>query len=446
MRGVEALSGAPPSSAATSTGSRQASSALPAPDVCAGIAWPISVNRRTLRVPETLSRRRRRCGPRARQVRRLAGLGLDRLQVRARRGPQPRQPVLQPARQLEQLVAEQVAPAGRALRRVAARDERAQQPVRGARHQAGLRRELRDAELVRAGERLEQVERSIERLHALCHAQRSIPLDRTYVPLCGRSNTMSSAPFHSTCSPSGRSWSTPSTIVRKWLPASWPTMLREHRAAVGEQQLGLADAAGVPQHLARGAGWLVAFSGVRSSPMSRSPSGIHADSPLQRTWMIFEWNGSMRSKAATVLGARSRLQLALEGESARGDRRASGGILSVGVRSLPGAGRRVAAPRSSVRTTRAAQPAADVGRDRVAVAQVLGARACTRRARSTSARSASAPGSIAPLRGDPEPLGGAAATSAAPTSGGRQRASPAAAQRRLRARDPAPRVAERRRP
>ena len=39
-----------------------------------------------------------------------------------------------------------------------------------------------------------------------------------------RSNTMSSAPFHSTCSPSGRSWSTPSTIVRKWLPASWPTI------------------------------------------------------------------------------------------------------------------------------------------------------------------------------------------------------------------------------
>ena len=37
--------------------------------------------------------------------------------------------------------------------------------------------------------------------------------------------------------------------------------------------------------------------------MSKSPSGIQADSPLQRTWMIFEWNGSRRSKAATVLGA-----------------------------------------------------------------------------------------------------------------------------------------------
>ena len=40
--------------------------------------------------------------------------------------------------------------------------------------------------------------------------------------------------------------------------------------------------------------------------MSRSPSGIQADSPLQRTWMIFEWKGRIRSKAATVFGARSR--------------------------------------------------------------------------------------------------------------------------------------------
>jgi len=39
-----------------------------------------------------------------------------------------------------------------------------------------------------------------------------------------RSNTMSSAPFHSTYSPSGRNWSTPSTMVKKWLPASWPTI------------------------------------------------------------------------------------------------------------------------------------------------------------------------------------------------------------------------------
>ena len=39
--------------------------------------------------------------------------------------------------------------------------------------------------------------------------------------------------------------------------------------------------------------------------MSRSPSGIQADSPLQRTWMIFEWKGRIRSKAATVFGARS---------------------------------------------------------------------------------------------------------------------------------------------
>src|SRR3954451_14067915 len=57
------------------------------------------------------------------------------------------------------------------------------------------------------------------------------------------------------------------------------------------------------QRIWPGAGWLVAFSGLPSRPMSKSPSGIHADSPLQRTWMILEWNGSRRSKAATVFGA-----------------------------------------------------------------------------------------------------------------------------------------------
>ena len=96
-----------------------------------------------------------------------------------------------------------------------------QQAVRGAGHEAGLRRELRHAELVGAGERLEQVERALERLDARL---RHVPLVRTLFRYA-RSNTMSSAPFQSTCSPSGRNWSRPSTIVRKWLPASWPTML-----------------------------------------------------------------------------------------------------------------------------------------------------------------------------------------------------------------------------
>ena len=38
-------------------------------------------------------------------------------------------------------------------------------------------------------------------------------------------NTMSCAPCQSTCSPSGRRFSRPSVMVRKWLPASWPTLL-----------------------------------------------------------------------------------------------------------------------------------------------------------------------------------------------------------------------------
>ena len=41
-----------------------------------------------------------------------------------------------------------------------------------------------------------------------------------------------------------------------------------------------------------------------------SPSGIQADSPLQRTWMIFWRNGSSASNASQVLGASSRSQRA----------------------------------------------------------------------------------------------------------------------------------------
>ena len=40
-----------------------------------------------------------------------------------------------------------------------------------------------------------------------------------------RSKTMSCAPSHSVISPSARRFSLPSTTVRKWFPASWPTML-----------------------------------------------------------------------------------------------------------------------------------------------------------------------------------------------------------------------------
>ncbi len=52
MCGVDAGKGSAPNSASTSA---QASSALPEPELWAGMACPISVNRRTLRVPETES-------------------------------------------------------------------------------------------------------------------------------------------------------------------------------------------------------------------------------------------------------------------------------------------------------------------------------------------------------------------------------------------------------
>ena len=111
--GSKAASGASPSSAAMSVGSRHASSALPAPDVCAGIARPISVNSRTLRVPghavdvdDVLpsSTTRFVVSPVSRWIASRCG----RAAVRSRC-----KPVLQPAGQLEQLVAEQIAPAGR---------------------------------------------------------------------------------------------------------------------------------------------------------------------------------------------------------------------------------------------------------------------------------------------------------------------------------------------
>ena len=48
----------------------------------------------------------------------------------------------------------------------------------------------------------------------------------------------------------------------------------------------------------------------KSSPVLMSPSGIQADSPLQRTWMILLRKGSSSSNAAHVFGAASRSQRA----------------------------------------------------------------------------------------------------------------------------------------
>ena len=125
------------------------------------------------------------------EVGRLAGLALDRLEVRPGGGPQALEAVLQAAGELEQLVAEQVAPAGGVLRGVTARDERGQQPVRGAGHQTGLGRDVGHAELVGRGEGLEQVERPVERLDALCgHFPQSV----THVPRYGLSWTRTGVP------------------------------------------------------------------------------------------------------------------------------------------------------------------------------------------------------------------------------------------------------------
>ena len=320
--------------------------------MCAGIACPISVNSRTLRVPGHGLDVDRVAALEHDEVRRLAGLVLDRLQVRAGGGAQPLEPVLQPARELEQLVAEQVAAARRALRRVAARRRAcraggarcwARGPVRAARSETPSSSALASASS-RSSARSSDWTRG-------CGTSRSLEQS---VPLCGRSNTMSSAPFHSTCSPSGRNWSLPSTIVRKWLPASWPTMLANMRAAVGEEDLGLAQAAGVPEDLARGrvAGGVLGLAVEADVEVAeRDPGRFAAPADVDDLRVKRQQALEGRDGLGRLLG----LQRALEGEGAGGDGqhgaaslRATGSAAAAAARL-----RQASAPRSSVRTTRA---------------------------------------------------------------------------------------------
>ena len=164
-------------------GSRQASSALPAPECAAGIARPISVNSRTLRVPGHAVDVDDVAALEDDEVGRLAGLGLDRLQVRPRGGAQALRGG--PAGRWSARAA--CSRAGSARWRGSARRSRARRACASSRcavlgHQTGLGRDVGHAELVRRGERLEQVERPVERLDALCgHCPQSVP----HVPRCG---------------------------------------------------------------------------------------------------------------------------------------------------------------------------------------------------------------------------------------------------------------------
>ena len=160
--------------------------------------------------------------------------------------------------------------------------------------------------------------------------------------------------------------------------------------------------------------------------------------------MILEWNGSRRSKAATVFGARSVSSFALEGEGAGGDAQhgarssQSDGVSSRGAACGSG---QASAPRSRVLRDAGAQPAADPGGDLVAVLEVLGGEHVLVR-QVDSARSASAPTSSRPLDGEAEAPGGAGRGQ---PGGGLQRQVALAQQqrqRRLAARDPAPGVGE----
>ena len=101
------------------------------------------------------------------EVDRLTRLLGDALEMRASRGAQAGEPLLQAAGDLGHLVAEHVAAGARALCHVAALGQRREQPVDRARDEAGAVGELGDAELVAGGERLEQVECAIEGLDAV---------------------------------------------------------------------------------------------------------------------------------------------------------------------------------------------------------------------------------------------------------------------------------------
>jgi len=87
-----------------------------------------------------------------------------------------------------------------------------------------------------------------------------------------------------------------------------PDLAGETDAAIGEQDLSLADAHGVEEELTRGG---IARRALVARPRSSPPSGIQHASPLHRTWIRRSRYGSMLSNLAQVSGAASRSKRAL---------------------------------------------------------------------------------------------------------------------------------------
>src|SRR4051812_23279411 len=309
------------------------------------------------------------------QIGRLSRLPLDRLQMLAGGELEALDAVLEAARELEQLVPDQVPPAARALRRIAALDERGEQPVRGAGDQAGAGREIGDAELPGARERLEQVERPVERLDSrLRHTADT----RTSFPSF-ETNVQGAVPQHVLAE---RAQPLVALHDREEVVAGeLADDAREQRAAVGEQDLRFAEPAGVPEDLAgcrvaRRVLGLAADADVHVA--ERNPGGFSA--PARVDDLAVE--RQQRLEGGNRLGRAFALELGLEGEFACGDGQH-------GVSSLPDAG---GLPRRSERT---------VGNSRPMNGEIMWRyrRSSARNGAlaPTSARSASLPTAIAPL-------------------------------------------------
>src|SRR5687767_7642231 len=119
---------------------------------------------------------------------------------------------------------------------------------------------------------------------------------------------MGCAPCHSVNRPRSARCSAPDTIVRKWFPASNPALLPNCVRPYGIRISVSLTPPGY-RRISPGRGYVVAFSG--GTPIDKSPSGTHVDSPLQRTCSRFCWNGSISRNAAHVCGAFSVSSLAV---------------------------------------------------------------------------------------------------------------------------------------
>ena len=112
---------------------------------------------------------------------------------------------------------------------------------------------------------------------------------------------MSCAPDHSTSLPRLARFSLPSTMVRKWLPASWPTLLAKRTAAVAEQDLGLADPAWIQQDLpGSGIAGVIFRRQPKVEIAERDPAGLAAPADVDDALAIRQQGAEFGTRARRV--------------------------------------------------------------------------------------------------------------------------------------------------